>query len=390
MREAASDVEMIDRTPAEVFPPGEFIREELEARGWNQVELSEILGRPPRLVSELLAGKRAITPETAKGLGDAFGTGAQFWMNLESSYRLAQVKSDSSNAVSRRAKLYEKAPVKEMMRRHWIEPTENIDVLQKRVLDFFHIASLDEEPQLLPLAARKSTSYSTYTPGEQAWLSRAMQLAQMVDVKPFSEAAFTNALSKLKTLLRDPEGTRQVPRILAEAGVRFLIVETLPQTRIDGACLWLNEKSPVIAMSLRFDRIDSFWHTLLHECAHVKHRDGLEDGAMLDVDLVGEDSKDDTEKPAAETRADDFAADFSIQKSDLDNFILRVRPLFSKIKIQGLAARLNVHQGIVVGQLQKKKAIPWSHSREMLAKIRHIVTEAALTDGFGSILSTTL
>jgi HTH-type transcriptional regulator/antitoxin HigA len=69
---------------------------------------------------------------------------------------------------------------------------------------------------------------------------------------------------------------------------------------------------------------------------------------------------------------------------------LRVRPLFSKIKIQGLAARLNVHQGIVVGQLQKKKAIPWSHSREMLAKIRHIVTEAALTDGFGSILSTTL
>lgn len=217
-----------------------------------------------------------------------------------------------------------------------------------------------------------------------------MQLAQMVDVKPFSEAAFTSALSKLKTLLRDPEGTRQVPRILAEAGVRFLIVETLPQTRIDGACLWLNEKSPVIAMSLRFDRIDSFWHTLLHECAHVKHRDGLEDGAMLDVDLVGEDSRDDAEKPASEVRADDFAADFSIQKSDLDNFILRVRPLFSKVKIQGLAARLNVHQGIVVGQLQKKKAIPWSHSREMLAKIRHIVTESALTDGFGSILSTTL
>jgi len=48
---------------------------------------------------------------------------------------------------------------------------------------------------------------------------------------------------------------------------------------------------------------------------------------------------------------------------------------------------LNVHQGIVVGQLQHRKAIPYSHSREMLAKVRHIVTEAALTDGFGSILA---
>ncbi len=165
-------------------------------------------------------------------------------------------------------------------------------------------------------------------------LFRARQLAQAVDVKSFSEAAFTAALARLKNLLRDPEDVRQVPRVLADAGVRFLVVETLPQTRIDGACLWLNGKSPVIAVSLRFDRIDGFWHTLLHECAHVKHKDGLEAGGLLDLDLVGEGSGTVEEKPAIEKRADDFAADFSIQKSDLDNFILRVRPLFSKTKIQ--------------------------------------------------------
>src|SRR5262245_28749675 len=74
---------MSERIPAEVFPPGEFIKEELEAREWTQADLAEILGRPPRLVSEIINGKRAISPETAKGLGEAFGTGAQFWMNLE-------------------------------------------------------------------------------------------------------------------------------------------------------------------------------------------------------------------------------------------------------------------------------------------------------------------
>jgi HTH-type transcriptional regulator / antitoxin HigA len=376
----------VDRTPAEVFPPGEFLREEIEARGWSQAELAEILGRPPRLISELITGKRAITPETAKGLGEAFETGAQFWMNLESSYRLAQLKHDESNSVSRRAKLYQKAPVKEMMRRHWIEPTENVDILEKSVLDFFGIKSLEEEPRMLECAARKSTSYAQYSAPEQAWLIRVSRLAKAVNVKPFSESAFDSALDRFKTLLGDPEEARHIPRILAEAGVRFLVVEALPQTRIDGACLWLNERSPVIALSLRFDRIDGFWHTLLHECDHVQHRDGLGIGALLDTDLVGEGAGN-TEKPAIEKRADTFAAEFSIPKGELHHFILRVRPLFSKAKIQGLAARLNVHPGIVVGQLQFAKAIPYSHSREMLAKVREIVTESALTDGFGSILA---
>ena len=61
---------MSTRVPAEVFLPGEFIRDELEARGWTQTDLAEVLGRPFRLVNEILQGKRAITPETARGLGE--------------------------------------------------------------------------------------------------------------------------------------------------------------------------------------------------------------------------------------------------------------------------------------------------------------------------------
>src|SRR5215510_12360825 len=127
---------MSERIPAEVFPPGDFIKEELEAREWTQADLAEILGRPPRLVSEIINGKRAISPETAKGLGDAFGTAAQFWMNLESAYQLAQVK-DQNDVVARRARLYSKAPVKEMLKRRWIEPSTSIDVLEKQIVDFF-------------------------------------------------------------------------------------------------------------------------------------------------------------------------------------------------------------------------------------------------------------
>ena len=74
---------MNERIPAEVFPPGEFLRDELDARGWNQTDFAEIIGKRPGVVNEIIAGKRAVTPETAKLLAAALGTSAQFWINLE-------------------------------------------------------------------------------------------------------------------------------------------------------------------------------------------------------------------------------------------------------------------------------------------------------------------
>ena len=76
------------RVPAEAFPPGKWIREGLEDHGWTQGDLAEILGRPIQLVNELIAAKKSITPETAKGLAQAFGTSAQFWLNLDAAYQL--------------------------------------------------------------------------------------------------------------------------------------------------------------------------------------------------------------------------------------------------------------------------------------------------------------
>ena len=96
---------MTERQMAEVFPPGDMLKEELEARGWTQTDLAEIIGKSPRLVNEVIAGKRAITPDTARALADAFGTSAQFWMNLESAYQLSRLKIDAS-PVTRRARLY--------------------------------------------------------------------------------------------------------------------------------------------------------------------------------------------------------------------------------------------------------------------------------------------
>ena len=135
------------RVPAEVFPPGEFLREELEARSWTQQELADILDRPPRLISELIAGKRAITPETAKGLGEAFGTSPDYWMNLESQYQLSKVTVPNDH-VARKARLYTQFPVREMLRRGWVRTSESVEVLEQRFCEFFNIADVSSVPEL--------------------------------------------------------------------------------------------------------------------------------------------------------------------------------------------------------------------------------------------------
>lgn len=373
---------MTNRKIAEAFPPGEFIMEELGARNWSQLELSEIIGRHPKVINDIILRKRSITPEIANALGEAFDTSPQYWMNLESVYQLWLAKG-TDNVISRRAKLYQIAPIKEMVRRHWIEPSENIEVLEKRVKRFFEMNNLDE-PIHFHHAARRGTQ--EIIPSQKAWLFRAKQLAYAVHAKTFSDQSFKNGLTQLKKLLVSTVEVRHVPRILAEAGIRFIILEHLPQSRIDGVTFWLNEKSPVMVLSLRFDRIDWFWYTLAHELSHVKQRDGMKNNITLDTDLVGNDSQTLEQITEAEKQADSFAAEFLVPRSELDNFILRVRPLYGKTKIVNFAHRIEVHPGIVVGQLQFRDEIPWSVHRKMLEKVRHIITQSTLTDGWGQTL----
>lgn len=368
--------------PVEAFPPGEFIKDELEARGWEQRDLAKIMDRPERLVSELIAGKRTITAETAQQLGQAFGTGAQLWLNLESAYQLHKL-GEPDQTVARRSRLYCVAPIKEMVQRGWIVESENVAVMEQRVTQFFDTDSLEVQPSFFKASARKSTSYDSFTPAQTTWLFRAKQLAETLKTSRFDARAFEAGLPNLRSLLADAEGVRQVPKALASLGVRCVVVEQLPETRIDGACFWLDEQSPVVALSVRFDRIDCFWFTLMHELGHVRAGDGRDEPLAPDIDLVGSQTDVAAKKPKQETDADSFAASVLIPQQAMADFIRRVKPLFSKQKIESFAATQKVHPGLVVGQLQHRKLIPYANLRASLVKVRAMLLETVLYDGWG-------
>ncbi|WP_211461034.1 HigA family addiction module antitoxin [Collimonas silvisoli] len=368
------------RIPAEIFPPGEFLKDELEARGWTQVEFADIIGKDTRLISEVISAKRSITPETAMAFGAALGTGPEFWMNLESQYQLSKVRPNQ-NFIARKAELHSKFPVREMVKRGWIETNKNIEILEMQIFSFFGISSVDQTPSFSHAA--KKTSYVDATMQQIAWLCRARKIAESAPSEKYTEAKIQQAISDLKNELEFVDGARNVASILAKAGVKFVIVESLPGCKIDGACFWLDKNTPVVALSLRFDRVDNFWHSLLHELDHVKHKEGMS-SPIIDVDIF---SSDGTKMPDIEIRANEVAAETLISKKEMDGFIARVNPMFHDEQIIGFAKRIHVHPGIVVGQLQNRKLIPYSFHRKHLEKIREYLTRSALTDGFGHMIN---
>jgi HTH-type transcriptional regulator/antitoxin HigA len=367
-----------ERIPAEAFPPGEYLKEELVERGWTQEELASIIGRAPIVISQIISGKRGITPETAQAIGAALGTSAMFWMNLDASYRLWRA-GPAPSRIREEASVRERYPVREMLKRGWLKGSENPNVLKQQVLGFFGIKEIDEEPHLMH-AARKSGYPADINGPQRAWLFRVRQIAHGTTTKPYSEKALREALTLLSQLRASPESIRRVPKILADCGVCFVVVEHVPASKIDGVCFWL-ERRPVIGVSLRLDRIDNFWFVLRHEIEHVLNKDGR-DVAVIDSDLTGVRASDIS---VEERRADAAAADFCVESSEMTEFLMRYSPNFSEQNVLGFAQRISVHPGLVVGQLQHRTG-NYRLFRKHLVNVRDIVAASAMTDGYGRVI----
>ena len=364
--------------PAEVFPPGDFIRDELEARGWTQADLAKIMGRPLSLVNLIISGKRGITAETACELSNAFDTSAEFWLNLESAYKLSKVVVPMTE-IREMASLYATAPIKEMEQRGWIGKTESADELRKEVARFYSTVNLDA----FKVAARASTIQGIITDAQLAWCVKCLDLALSVKAQPYVEKNAQDCEKSLRGLAAHPEGVSRISATLASFGIRLVVVEHLKGTKIDGAALWLGDgwDKPVIALSARFDRIDWLWHTLLHEFSHIKHRDSV---ALIDVDMLGDESKNSSVQDV-ENRANAEAASILIPRATLDSFIKRKHPCYSKQSIIQFAHLNKIHPGIIVGQLHHRNNT-YSTNREMLVKIRDILISHSMTDGFGTTI----
>lgn len=350
--------------PARAVSPGRIVNREIEARGWTQKDLAAIMGRPPQAINEIINGTKSITPETAVELAAAFETSAALWLNLEANYQLQQAqRQKDGSAIARKSRLYSLAPVAEMIKRGWIRSSDSVDELEKRVCDFLGISSPDETPHLA-VAFRQNVERGPEYSGQVAWVKRVESLAQKQDIAAFDRAALQAALPDLLALALKPEDVARVPGFLGALGVHFVIVPHLPKTYVDGAAWRLNGR-PVIALTLRYDRIDAFWFTLMHELAHI-----VAGHTETYLDNIDEESTD-----SQETEANCMAADWLLDPRSYHAFVETTRPHFSRAKIEDFAARQSRHPGIVVGRLHHDDVTDFRHLSVLLVRIKPFLVD---------------
>jgi HTH-type transcriptional regulator/antitoxin HigA len=238
------------------------------------------------------------------------------------------------------------------------------------------MSDLGEEPQVAAAMRKSEKQTVCLTAPQRAWCFRTLAMAEQQKVEPFSHRRIDACQRALRKLLGSPDGCSNVAAVLASYGIRFVVVEHLTGTKIDGAAMWLNSRFPVIGMSLRYDRIDYFWFTLFHELAHIRNRDCL----SCDTEFGSSSSKD--SRPDFEQRADAEAADTIIPTPNLEAFIKTAGPGFSTDDVVAFAEEVGVHPGLVVGQLQYRGEIGYQSHRAFLVKVRELVTNTTDTDGW--------
>jgi HTH-type transcriptional regulator/antitoxin HigA len=363
--------------------PGTFIAEELEARRWAQADLAYILGIDISQLNRLIKGTTDITPDSAVALGDAFDMPAEFFMNLQNMYNLHKAKK-ADPGVKTRATWLSVFPVREMIKRGWIEDAEPT-LLHLQMLRFFGKNRIEDIPfvsdaKIIPHAAKKS-AYEKTTALQYVWLHRVKKIAEgATDCPAYSEDALRTALPSIRAHMLDKDDLIHIPHILWSCGVRVVFVEALPGSKIDGVCVWIPDQ-PVIGMTLRLNRYDNFCFVLRHEIEHILRGDGRE-VSFAPVDEIGADIESSNSLPDCEFAANLEAADFCVPCALLESFVKRKSPFISEKDVLAFAARIKINPSVVVGQIQNQtKNYGWL--RKYQTSIKEYLLDWRFKDGWG-------
>ncbi len=372
---------MSTTNPNWIMHPGFYLKEEMDERAWNQRDLAFILGVPEQAVNLILSGKRGISADMAQALGAAFDVHPDLFANLQRDYDMSQAKQPKPD-VALLGRMHVSYPVREMVNRGWLMKSTAV-MLEQQLVKFFEVSDAADIPYM-PHAAKKSRyEENNIPPAQLAWLFRVRQIAKSISVPKYSEKALRASIDEMYRLTINPEDTRHVPKLLMEAGVRLILVEKLPNSKIDGVCFWLDDESPVIGMSIQRDTIDNFWFVIRHEVEHVLQKHGRKT-EIIDVDLQGDQPNQSEEERIANAAAVEFCV-----TDKFTSFMTRKHPFYYERDVLAFSSIIQRHPGIVIGQMQRKLN-NYAYLARYLAKIRQFVLSGAISDGWGQVIPLSL
>ena len=159
-------------------------------------------------------------------------------------------------------------------------------------------------------------------------------------------------LHQVARLSRGEDGPRKAQEFLSERGIALQVLSHLPRTHLDGAALLLGDGRPVIGLTLRYDRIDNFWFTLLHELAHVGRHLGKESKEWFADDFTLR-NRSGAQEDIRETEADEWAENALVPLDAWEASPAKQNP--TPMAVINFASTLGVHPAIVAGRVRYER-----------------------------------
>ena len=330
---------LIEKYEQEHFPidlpePVEAIKFRMEQQGLTQKDLIPYIGSQSK-VSEVLNGKRQLSVAMMRALQEGLGIPAKVLLQPS----IKEKKEPRYDWMS--------YPFAEMLRQGYFENfrgtlNEAKDHAQELLGSLF--ASI-AGPAPQPVYCR-SLGQRIDTEALAAWQARAAQLAEEQDLPPYVKEKISDDLVReVVKLSKFDQGPLLAFELLQKNGIDCVILPHLPRTYLDGACFKTPSGRPVIGMTLRHDRLDNFWFTLVHELAHVRLHLDQDDFVFFDDTETRPGDQDDLR----EHEADVLTLDFLLPRETWEQEKIN---LTNRSEISAFADRLGISPAIVAGCLR--------------------------------------
>lgn len=307
----------------------------MEQQGLRQKDIADILGGKNR-ASEVLSRKRPLTLPMIRALHE------RLQIPLALLVQEPGAKQDDDDAIDT-----SKISPEIFLSRGWTDTAEGVNALVQRFL------APAGSPVFLKQTLIAHANARTNRTNVWIWLSRIREVAaSRTHLRGrFRDAELNEDLLRYLVRLSWMEkGPRLAIELLEERGIAVVVEPHLPGTRLDGAAMLGRDGAPVIGLTLREDRLDNFWFTLIHECVHAwRHLNAHEHRAIADECI----ERTEPDELAIEKEANSWAADILLPKAQWRRSNAFLSP--SARSIQSLAEKLQISPAIVAGRVRYER-----------------------------------
>lgn len=312
------------------------------ARGMSQKDLGDFLGVAEQQIQRYEADRyRAASLDRLTEVADALGVRI-----AERGQLVGSSKLDTFDPS-----VWQAFPLAEMYKRGWFEDfSGTLPQARKAASDLIPSFLQGAHSQFVPMALHRKSVRSSGQVHEAAIAAWEARVRTLADRNPPQQSFDRDRLTAdwvrgLVALSLDDSGPRLAADYLRAVGISLVIERQLPGTLLDGAALASANHHAIVAMTLRHDRLDNFWFTLLHEIGHLKLHIRLGEFSAI---------FDDNDAPAAdqiEQDADHFAQEALIPEANwnlaVSRFVRNEKAVLTDAK------RFGVAPAVIAGRVRR-------------------------------------